>query len=339
MASLLERHGFDSRERRGHFGSKWEASVTSIRNLLDEESRSANPHPDALEKVRAAADRRRRNQRLRIIIVALGIAAVPFAGLLGVLSQGQGAPSQDTTTQVTTIAWDGVWPHATEEEAQRDEQAIAGGDISLAWQLDALSTVKRFGREYLGWSSSFLLHPALEPEIGGFQEPAVVADPSFSGPVTLGITECDPSERVNVCAGAVVTLERLITRDDRGVWDVVAFTEVSLPTLPVASQEEATEALEEFLDRRIVGNGAEAMLSELGLEAFSRPGGLQLYGDYRSYEVVSVEPLSPREYAFIVHVETSDGRQMIETLFVVARERDGERQLLVDGGYPEDQGP
>jgi hypothetical protein len=304
-----------------------------LREAMRREASTIAPHPDALDTVVRAADTARRRTRARVRTLALaigGLAMVATAvGLGGLVGDRKVTPNDSSE-------WAGLWPDASRADAVDAQAELAAGDPSMQWRKDGAEVVERFGLESLGWDKVVALHEGFETR-GGFVEMSVFSEPDFTGPATVGITPCLLEERSGrSCEAALVTLTRFSVAPD--IWEVTDVQRIELPQVPSLGRDEALQVAREFLERRVVGSGAEDLLSSSALEAFD-PGPnqeLDLYAGYVSFDVEFAYRTHPGLVQLFAHLIDSSGKKSTEQL-AVGFSRAGD--VLVVGATGGDEGP
>lgn len=201
--------------------------MSDLRTYLDREAARIAPRVDALARVLDRVERRDRRRRLSAGIVALVIAAAGLAGPYFLFAGGaRSRPSADRGP------WRGLWPQVSWAEAESAQEAADSNDPAFSWQVDAKSTIERFARDQLGWSEvrfeSLSNTEELAPDIGWVDDPADLADASQVGPLRFLISACREPEPGTLCEAAYVTIERLLRRDETGIWSVTHVEGASL---------------------------------------------------------------------------------------------------------------
>lgn len=303
--------------------------MNSLKEAMSRESKRPVIEPSALESVHRRARRRELRRRVSAGLVAAAVAAL--SALLVVAVWPVTEDEARRRASATAAPWEGLWPDSSADGAAEGQRAVQAG--RQTWRSDGIDTVLRFGTQYLGWTKVISLHEGIEG-LKGFEEVAVLEDPEFPGPATVGITPCSLEERVDkACDGALVTVERLLTGP--AVWEVTGYELVTLDKVAYLSREAASDVLREFLQRRIDGSGAEEYLSSAAEAAFGPAGQLDLYSSYASYAISSLERSTPSSFTAIAGLAFEDGTVRPETLFI--RVKDG--RALVIWGYRGDDGP
>lgn len=207
------------------------------------------------------------------IVLVVGVVA------LGVYFNGPSVgvkPSPTPSASITARPSGGMWPQTTLEEVRQAQERADAGDPNYTWQvapgLDQRSrswmylvenhpqVVDRFLHDVLGWDEYMVnVYP-------GRADGNAAADGVYSD---IGYLRCAPGakplEQSDVCAPTLddqhyetvsIDLAQLDRRGPDGIW-VVSGWQITEPYAPVA---EVTRLLDRFLQARIDGRGAEALV-------------------------------------------------------------------------------
>ena len=301
------------------------------------------------------ADRDNRPNRRPAISALVGVAAAALIGVAVVATLSREdrsttvtTPTVDTTSN--TVATSGaLWPQSSIDEVRQAQQRADAGDAEYAWQIDpqlssqewwsylrqpGAEIVERFIRDELGWNG-FLFNPYVGDDGDG------AADGVIRGIVYLRCAagETNPlypiapeghqeAPGAELCAPTIdefqyetVTLDlsQLDRRDSTGIW-VVSEWMTGAPfaqTDPEAAAAEATTLLEEFLQARIEGEGAEGFVKVDGQSTLEEVPLLYATTSGAPYERYEIErmsgPLWPYgQMEFVVRLFADGGATVVE---------------------------
>jgi hypothetical protein len=278
-------------------------------------------------------------------LLALTTAAILVVGIsVWVFSNNEEPEGQKDT-------WRGLWPQDSREEGQRAQTAADAGDPRYSWQLgaDGEDAVLRYVRGELGWARPQPLEIQVPEDAGGWLRRwrVIRCAPGAANPDYPEV-ECAPAAD-RTYPSAHVTVERLLRRDQKGLW-IVTVVELDVVHQPEPAPSRVVRRMvAAFLERRIRGTGAEHYISAHGQAEFGVEfGETPLYSPangprYARYEVEFVDgPLWPfGSFEVGVRMNLSSGGVLEDTLFVAPGTNAlGERrQLVVVGCRPGLTGP
>jgi hypothetical protein len=249
-------------------------------------------------------------------------AAAIFAVGIGVwvfLNNGEEPEAQKTT-------WRGLWPQDSREEGQRAQAAADAGDPRYSWQLgaDGEDVVLRYVRGELGWAQPQPLDIQVPEDAEGWLRRwrVIRCAPRAANPDYPEVECAPPADRTY--PAVYLTVERLLRHDDGGLWIVTGVEPNVLHQPEPASRREVRTAVAAFLERRLLGAGAEQYLSPEGQMEFGTDfGESPLYSPadgprYVRDEIVFVDgPLWPfGSFEVGVRMIVSSGGVLEDTLFV-----------------------
>lgn len=208
-------------------------------------------------------------------------------------------PNFDSWPDWQPSPWRGIWPQDSRAEAETAQGAADGGDGHFTWQRyeEGQEVAMRYAGEVLGWDRSLSLDLEVpEGATGWFARWRLLR--CGPGPNTAyPEIHCALTSGADTYEAVIVTLERLLRRDETGIWIVTRAQATTVPQVLPASVEEVTALVRAFMSRRIAGSGAEAYLSEEGEEEFgsATTGLAPLYGPrYERFDIVFADgPLWP----------------------------------------------
>jgi hypothetical protein len=291
--------------------------------------------------------RRVRRRRAANVVLVGAFGAVVVAGtVFGVAAviRVRGDSVQPPGASQTE-RWPGLYPAATAEEGEALQACVDEGRKGTCAQYVNLQDVVRgYVIEHLGWPGVY------------FTDSLVAAQASEAGPVTVTVGQCSPIEGTYFpkgCVVADVTVQRLLRRDDKGVWFVIQFHQsLSDPDgsgQPVALDAQARNFLEDFMSLRLAGSPqALDFLSATAKSQYERgDGGLVLFGEgipgngylIDRFEVLSIRPADANsfevEISMVVGKDPGDqnAEDRVETLFVgPGKDYKGDVQPLIIRG-------
>lgn len=237
-------------------------------------------------------------------------------------------------------AWRGIWPQDSREEGERAQAAADGGGGHYAWQLgpDGEEVVLRYVREQLGWVKPRPLDIEVpEDATGWLRQWRVIRCAPGAQNADYPQVDCAPPDGRTYPA-VYITVERLLRRDDSGLWIVTAVEPTAVDQPEPASLEEVKGFVNAFLERRLTGSGVEEFLSTEAETEFREGLSLgPLYDPgYERHEIVFVDgPLWPfAGFEVGVRMHLVSGGAISETLFVGPGTNllGQERSLAVLGG-------
>jgi hypothetical protein len=277
--------------------------------------------------IRPQLRRRVRRRRAANVALAGALAATVVAGaVFGVSAAIRVRGNSVQRSAASQIEpWPGLYPAATQEEAERVQACADAGDC--AEYLSVEEVVRGYSKFHLGWPGVY------------FTDSLVIAEGDQTGPLTVTIGQCSPIEGKYFPKGCViagVTVERLLRHDATGVWFVIEARE-SVSDPEGSAQQALTEAqvkalVEKFMTLRMEGaSEAIGLLSATAKSQYERgDGGLFLFGEgiagnhwlFEHFEIDSLAAADANSYEVKVGVIASkdpgDGNaySFEETLFV-----------------------
>jgi hypothetical protein len=270
-----------------------------------------------------------------------------------------------STTEEPLVNLEPLWPQTSIEELRQAQELADAGDPRYTWQVDRnLGQLRRLGQhhpqgaeifdrfleEELGWES-FLWHEAFaHPD--GLDDGEVVfirCAPGATNPLYPDADpECAPTIDEVRYEAVHIQVAQLVRQDPEGIW-VVTDWEIVEPVAqadPRVVEAEGTTLLEDFLQARLDGAGAEAFV-DLGYDPFAdervdREVPL-LYAtstgapyERSEFEIVHGPAWPSGRMAAEVTLFAEDGETVVEQAFSLERD-DADRLRLVydfvlDGG-------
>lgn len=203
--------------------------------------------------MRLPPERRRLLALTAAAILAVGIGVWVFP------NNGEEPEGQETT-------WRGLWPQDSREEGQRARAAAGAGDPPYSWQLgeDGGDVVLRYVRGDLGWARPQPLDIQVPEDAEGWLRRWRVlrCAPRATNPDYPEVECAPPADRTYPAVH--VTVERLLRRDEEGLWIVTGVEPDVVHQPEPASPRVVRRVVVAFLERRIRGAGAEEYLSADG---------------------------------------------------------------------------
>lgn len=243
--------------------------------------------------------------------------------------------------------WRGIWPQDSRREAERAQES-ADRRGRYTWQVgpDGEAVVFRFARKQLGWDRvrGFDIQVP-EDATGRLRRWRLIRCVEGSTNADYPEIECSPGKDL-IYPATYITIERLLRRNESGIWVVTEAEPTQVHQRKPASREDVRSAVSMFLQRRIRGSGAGEFLSPEGRKEFGRAN--PLYSPsrgsaYADYELVFVDgPLWPfASFEVGTRMILASGSALEDTLFVgPGRNIRGEKKrLVVDGLRPGLEGP
>ncbi len=201
--------------------------ATELWKRMEREASVVHAGPDARSAVLERIDRKRQRRRMRAGALGLGITAAIVVGALWTLQL-----TKATGPAAGSDSWAAIWPQGNYADAIAAQEAADAGDSTATWQRQGAEVVKRFASERFGWEAPRLEQIAnaaeVEDAIGTIDDPAKLLDPTATGPVRVLVVGCQPGADATSCAGAYVTVRRLIRDDPTGIWSVTAFDSTTI---------------------------------------------------------------------------------------------------------------
>lgn len=193
--------------------------------------------------------------------------------------EGAELPSPDSTVTIS----DTMWPQSSLEEVQEAQRLADAGDPDYTWQVDSqlftddtwaeepgqIAIVDRFLREVLGWEA-YVLNGYEGMVRNGIYD--VNYDQRYLRCAPVGTNPLYPPgpdpEWGELCAPTLddlryesvsLDLAQPVRRESDGIWVVNRWSLLApfAQSDPAAVEAQVTERLEEFLDARIAGTGAD----------------------------------------------------------------------------------
>ena len=177
----------------------------------------------------------------------------------------------------------GMWPQATLEEVEAAQAFADDGDPDYTWQLDAglaaddypgtwnrlrdgqVELVDRFLREEMGWEA--YIHNAFEggSDFSLTDQRFLRCAPDRTNPLyspqpgsDVAGESCAPTLDELTYESVRLDLVQPVRQDDDGIWVVSNWRPTTFVQVdPVVAEAQATGRLEQFLEARVAGNGAE----------------------------------------------------------------------------------
>lgn len=266
--------------------------MAELRTLVEREmDRAGSPSYSFVDLARRR-DRKQRNQRIGAGVVALAMAAA-VGLLLGrswwsaqpvPLNEPTPSPVEEPTPRIN---WQGMWPQATLEEAEKAQRRADAGDPDFTWQV-GIDPANAEGDDV----GAPIATRFVESELG-WDRYRTVAGSGGQGTWDLVFIRCD-SGRANVlypddpeggnCAPTIdqihyetvtVRIEQPIQKGPSGIWIVTRSAELPDSDAPIhdadwfsrqyeqavpPTEAELLRFVEAFLDARVAGEGAEEYL-------------------------------------------------------------------------------
>ena len=188
--------------------------MTELRDLLDREARGVAAKPDAIDGVVRRAERRHRSRRVVAgvtafaVVIGVGLGAWTLLGDRGDVTPGDPTPSVEDKWPA------GAWPHETRAQAEQAQGRADEGDPAYTWQLDAEEMSVRYAAEAFGWTETYF-DDSLDGQSGTAALTLYVASCDIAGG---GYEPCEGTSTNEGDREALLTFERLVRRDDTGVW-------------------------------------------------------------------------------------------------------------------------
>lgn len=180
------------------------------------------------------------------------------------------APTTVPTTAAKPTASGGMWPQSNLEEVQEAQELADAGDPDYTWQLDGeiangnspnAEIVARFIREELGWEE-FIFNGWVGWEHPDTNLTYMKCAPGETNPIYPEdeyAGECAPTIDDLQYETVIIDLAQPVRSDPTGIWVVSGWTmgPSFAQSDPGQVQAGATALLDEFLEARIAGEGAE----------------------------------------------------------------------------------
>lgn len=200
--------------------------MDDLKDLLNREAARVPPDAGAFEAVLRRAERRRRHRRAAAgalgVLLAGTIALGSYAGIRALRGPDAPTPAQTPPAAREDMepAWEGIWPHATLEEATLAQQRADAADPGYLWQLEPPAVAERFVL------SRF---PDDDRVVSGIR----LGERAHGRPVVVRVRVWDPEdlEDVDSLVDALddpretldVTLEQPLRHGSGGIWVVTEY--------------------------------------------------------------------------------------------------------------------
>ena len=255
----------------------------------------------SIELVPTAAEHPTRRVALKIALAAAAAAVLVVALASIVRTDDEPDPADvppPTVPESTSPTSGGMWPQSTLDEVRAAQERADAGDPDYTWQVntqyalddpwagvDELEIVDRFLREVLGWEAYlFYLGSASGNGAGngwegggsgdleflrcvpGLTNPLYPPHPDGRWPAGRPGTSCAPTLDDLRYESVRLDLAQLDRRGLDGIWVVNRWmlTAPFAQTDPAALSAQVTQRLEEWLDARLAGDGAEGQVASNG---------------------------------------------------------------------------
>lgn len=299
-------------------------------------------HPLVLVPGAAPLTGSRRRLTPVLVAVTVVLAVLLAAGLLlnPVLEAPVISPSPD--------GWPGLWPQTSREDAMEAQSLADVGHPDYAWQapgrdlsgdypsrMDAISV--RFVQEMLGWRGGHVISSGPSEDVEQDWEADVHewyvircgegVNPLYpDGPVGA---ECPPTIDATRYEVVRVAAEQLVRRGRDGIWLVTGWVDATgieggTQAVP-PTEDEVRQLMEEFLEARLAGSGAERFVGLLA--NWNDPVDLNIYATsggstFEEYEITSLSgPEWPSgTFSVTVRLTARDGTEVEEGTYFASPE-------------------
>ena len=208
-----------------------------------------------------------------VVVFAIGGLYFAFRG-----NDGQVVDQTTLPTSTTILAPEpdfpisgSMWPQSNLEEVREAQERADAGDADYTWQLDPEiengdaadpEIIARFLREELGWEE-FLFNPEVGHETTDSNINFVRCAPGETNPIYPEdeyAGQCAPTISEFQYETVSIDLAQPIRSEPTGIWVVTAWRRGAPFSQGVPMTDEATALVEDFLQARIDGEGAEQYL-------------------------------------------------------------------------------
>jgi hypothetical protein len=297
-------------------------------------------HPLVLVPGTPAVPGKRRRVTPVLVAVAVVLAVLAVAGL--VLSLVLEAPVIGPNPE----GWRGLWPQTSHEDAVEAQALADAGDPTYTWQApgnDPSGAIPvRFVQEMLGWRGGHVIGVNSWPREGVEQdweadilEWYVIRCGEGVNPLyqdDLVGADCPPTIDATRYEVVRVDTEQLIRKGRDGIWLVTGWVDVTGTPDAVGgtqsvppTEDEVRQLMEEFLEARLAGSGAEGFVGLLA--NWNDPVDLNFYATsggspFEEYEITSLSgPEWPSgTFSVTVRLTARDGTDVEEGTYFASPE-------------------
>ena len=248
--------------------------------------------------------------RLAPALAGAAVLVVVAAVALGVYFNGPSIgvkPSPTPSASPTAQTSGGMWPQSSQQEVREAQRLADAGDPAYTWQLDPqlvdfdelvirepgqVEIVDRFLREVLGWEASVVWDVGAGMDRDGYGarigQRHLRCAPGRTNPLYPD-DSCAPTIDDLHYESVSLDLAQLDRQGYAGIWVVSRWglTEFTQSD-PATVEAQGTERLQEFLDARIAGTGAERRVTVEGHDDVPLLYATTAGAPYERYEIERV---------------------------------------------------